>query len=422
MISACDLPWSGVRSRRQDGRRPRIRLRSQPFEQCPLQGTARYMNDFTAGPAKPKVAVIYDGFPHYRKGVIEELAASENFEYYFFGDAVYRDKSIKLYEFRPGINVVRTHGFSLGRFYFQPGLLGALTGKGVTHCIFLGNPWFISYWMLPPILKLLGKRVYFWCHGWIAEREPFLRRALKSLFFSSADGLFLYGHRAKAIGCSRGFRPERLHVINNSLDYKRQKCVFESLAHIPPGALRQELQLPPRCQIIICTARLTSACRFDLLIRAAAKLKSQGMDVFLVFVGDGSEKDSLATLAASLGVAHRFWGACYDETTLAKLYKASDLTVSPGKVGLTAMHSMAYGTPVISHNTFDHQMPEVEAILPGVTGDYFTEGSREDLARVIAKWFDTHPAKPERECIDRVEAEFTPAFQRQVIESALFSQ
>jgi hypothetical protein len=97
------------------------------------------------------------------------------------------------------------------------------------------------------------------------------------------------------------------------------------------------------------------------------------------------------------------------------------LTVSPGKVGLTAMHSMAYGTPVISHNTFDHQMPEVEAIVPGVTGDYFAEGSSEDLARVIAKWFDTHPTKPERECIDRIEAEFTPAFQRQVIEGALFS-
>ncbi len=380
------------------------------------------MNDFTVTAAKPRVAVIYDGFPHYRKGVIEELAASESFEYYFFGDAAYRDKSIKLYEFRPGVNVVRTHGFSVGRFYFQPGLLGALLGKRITHCIFLGNPWFLSYWLLPPILRLLGKRVYFWSHGWIARREPLLRRTVKSLFFSSADGLFLYGHRAKAIGCSRGFRAERLHVINNSLDYKSQKSVFESLAPVSPDALRRELQLPPGGQIIICTARITSACRFDLLIRAAGQLKSRGMDVFLVFVGDGPEKDPLAALAASLGVAHRFWGACYDETTLAKLYKASDLTVSPGKVGLTAMHSMAYGTPVISHNTFDHQMPEVEAIVPDVTGDHFAEGSSEDLARVIEKWFDTHPIKPERECIDRVEAEFTPAFQRRVIESALFRQ
>jgi glycosyltransferase involved in cell wall biosynthesis len=380
------------------------------------------MNDFTAGAAKPKVAVIYDGFPHYRKGVIEELAASENFEYYFFGDAAYRDESIKLYEFRPGVNVVRTRGFSVGRFYFQPGLLGALTDKGVTHCIFLGNPWFISYWMLPPILRLLGKRVYFWCHGWLAQREPFLRRTLKNLFFSSAHGLFLYGHRAKAIGCSLGFHPERLHVINNSLDYKSQKSVFESLAHISPSALREELGLPPSSQIIICTARLTSACRFDLLIHAAGELGNNGLDVFLVLVGDGSERDSLAALAVSLSVAHRFWGACYDETTLAKLYKASDLTVSPGKVGLTAMHSMAYGTPVISHNTFDHQMPEVEAIVPGVTGDYFAESSSSDLARVIRKWFDAHPTKPERECIDRVEAEFTPAFQRRVIESALFSE
>jgi glycosyltransferase involved in cell wall biosynthesis len=141
--------------------------------------------------------------------------------------------------------------------------------------------------------------------------------------------------------------------------------------------------------------------------------------VFLLIVGDGPEKDNLAALAASMGVPHRFWGECYDETTIAKLYKLSDLTVSPGKVGLTAMHSMAYGTPVISHNNLDNQMPECEAILPGITGDFFLENSSEDLARTILNWFHRHPVKPESECIKRVEAEFTPEFQRRAIENAL---
>ncbi len=146
------------------------------------------------------MAVIYDGFPHYRKGVIEELAASENFEYYFFGDAVYRDQSIKLYEFGPGINVVWTHGFSVGRFYFQPGLLGALTGKGVTHCIFLGNPWFISYWMLPPILRLLGKKVYFWSHGWLAaERAASAPHGEEPVFPARRTACFFTGTEPKRL-------------------------------------------------------------------------------------------------------------------------------------------------------------------------------------------------------------------------------
>ena len=41
----------------------------------------------------------------------------------------------------------------------------------------------------------------------------------------------------------------------------------------------------------------------------------------------------------------------------------SDLTVSPGNIGLTAIHSLSYGTPVCSHSNFNNQMPESEAII-----------------------------------------------------------
>ena len=44
--------------------------------------------------------------------------------------------------------------------------------------------------------------------------------------------------------------------------------------------------------------------------------------------------------------------------------------VSPGNVGLTAIHSLSYGTPVLTHNNFNNQMPEVESIQPGFNG-YF---------------------------------------------------
>jgi glycosyltransferase involved in cell wall biosynthesis len=377
------------------------------------------MNQSMDSDQRVRVAVIYDGFPHYRKGVIEELASSETHAYYFFGNSTYRDASIKGYEFKAGIKVVRTRSFSWRHFNVQTNILNALLRYKISHCIFLGNPWFVSYWILTPILRLLGKKVYFWSHGWITQHEPPLRRAVKHLFFRLPHALLLYGHRAKKIGISYGFPADRLYVISNSLDYRAQRNLFESLARFSQTQLRNEFQLPLDCKVIICTARVTQKCRFDLLMYAASKLKANSRDVFLLIVGDGPEKAALSVLAASLGLAHKFWGACYDEATIAKLYKASDLTVSPGKVGLTAMHSMAYGTPVISHDNFDHQMPEYEAIVPGVTGDFFPENSSDELARVILKWFGDHPVKPERACIDRVEAEFTPSYQRRAIESAL---
>jgi len=369
--------------------------------------------------SKERVAVIYDSFPHYRKGIIEELAASDCYDYYFFGNSTYRDVTIKAYDFNPGIRVIRTNGFSWRHFNFQTNIFKGLLQNKISHCIFLGNPWFISYWVLTPILRLLGKKVYFWSHGWITRREPALRGTVKSLFFRLPHALLLYGRRSKEIGVSRGFSAERMYVINNSLDYRAQKALFESLAKLSQNELRSQFQFPLDRKVIICTARVTRKCRFDLLMHAAAKLKSCNREIFLVIVGDGPEKEALSALAASLGLAHRFWGACYDEELIARLYKAADLTVSPGKVGLTAMHSMAYGTPVISHDNFDNQMPEYEAITPGVTGGFFAENSSDDLARAILDWFDKHPKKPEKECIACIEAEFTPSFQRRVIERAL---
>jgi glycosyltransferase involved in cell wall biosynthesis len=377
------------------------------------------MNEPMVKEPKVRVAVIYDGFPHYRKGVIEELAASDNYDYYFFGNLTYRDTSIKTYDFKPGIKVVRTSSVSWRHFNVQTNIFNGLLRNKISHCIFLGNPWFVSYWVLTPILRLLGKKVYFWSHGWITQREPRVRGTVKHLFFRLPHALLLYGHRSKEIGLSRGFSAGRMYVINNSLDYRAQKTLFDSLTHISQTELRREFRFPLDRKVIICTARVTLKCRFDLLMHAANKLKSSNSEIFLVIVGDGPEKETLSALATSLGLAHTFWGACYDEATIAKLYKASDLTVSPGKVGLTAMHSMAYGTPVISHDNFDHQMPEYEAIVPGVTGDFFAENSSDELARVILKWFDEHAKKPERECIERIEAEFTPSFQRRAIESAL---
>jgi glycosyltransferase involved in cell wall biosynthesis len=371
--------------------------------------------------AKRRVAVIYDGFPHYRRGIIEELAASDRYEYYFFCDEGYRDQSIKAYSFKPGINVVRTRSFTLGPYYVQRGILGRIRALKISLCIFLGNPWFASYWLLTPLLRLLGKKVLFWTHGWISAREPFLRRTMKSAFFKLPNGLLLYGRRSRQIGLARGFAAERMSIISNSLDYRSQKGVFDALSGVQRETIRRELGLPLEPKILICTARLTKACRFDILLHAAHQLLARKHDVFVLLVGDGPESQSLAELGASLDVPLRLWGPCYDELALAKLYKASDLTVSPGKVGLTAMHSMAYGTPVISHDNLDRQMPEFESIVAGATGDFFVENSSDDLASVIAGWFGAHAEKPERECVARIEAEFTPTYQRGVIEAALAS-
>lgn len=367
----------------------------------------------------PRVAVIYDAFPHYRKGIIEELARSTKFSFHFIGDRQYRDSSINSYEFGSQVPLQLARTVPIGPVTFQRGLIRGILRTQAKLCIFLGNPRFVSYWMVASLCRLSGRKVLFWSHGWLKASEPPFRLLVKNAFFHIANILLLYGRRAREIGIAHGFDGDRIIVIHNSLDWDTQSRIFARLSSLTRLDLRDDFLLPPDIPIIICSARLTHKCRFDLLIQAGHLLLKRQFPIFILLVGDGPEATALATLAASLQVQHRFFGPCYDETVLAKLYKAADITVSPGKVGLTAVHSMTYGTPVLTHNNPDLQMPEYEAIIPGITGNFFAEGSAQSLADAIQCWLLSHPIKPEDECIRQISEFFTPSFQRRQIETAL---
>ena len=99
------------------------------------------------------------------------------------------------------------------------------------------------------------------------------------------------------------------------------------------------------------------------------------------------DKEELLNLVKSLKLDRQVWffGACYDESKIAELIFNANVCVSPGNVGLTAIHSLSYGTPVITHDSFSHQMPEFEAIIPNLTGNFFEEGNLQSMNEVIEK-------------------------------------
>jgi glycosyltransferase involved in cell wall biosynthesis len=53
--------------------------------------------------------------------------------------------------------------------------------------------------------------------------------------------------------------------------------------------------------------------------------------------------------------------------------------VYPGSVGLSILHAMSYGLPVIVHDNSEHQMPEYEIMEDGNTGLCFKEDSVDSL-------------------------------------------
>ena len=97
---------------------------------------------------------------------------------------------------------------------------------------------------------------------------------------------------------------------------------------------------------------------------------------------------NLKDCVQSSGLSDRCWftGAMYEEEMIACYLKNATLCVSPGNVGLTAIHALSYGLPVVTNDNFVTQMPEYEAIEQGLSGDFFHENDTESLIAIIVKW------------------------------------
>ena len=113
-----------------------------------------------------------------------------------------------------------------------------------------------------------------------------------------------------------------------------------------------------------------------------------------------------------------FYGACYDESKLASFIFNSHCTVSPGNIGLTGIHSFTYGTPVITHNNFNNQMPEVESIVNGVNGFFFKEGNigslNETIKNILNSNADFRPM-----CREAIEKFYNPMYQIKILKEVI---
>ncbi|MCP9236775.1 glycosyltransferase [Lewinella sp. JB7] len=142
----------------------------------------------------------------------------------------------------------------------------------------------------------------------------------------------------------------------------------------------------PRQFKILFAGRLTHAKRCDLLIKAVSELRNRGIDCSLDIVGDGATYDENRDLAIRLSIeAHvHFHGALYDDD-LVPFFSLSDVFVIPGKVGLSIVHALSYGLPIITSDADIHS-PEVAIVKAGVNGAFFENLSLTSLTDVLAYW------------------------------------
>ena len=222
-----------------------------------------------------------------------------------------------------------------------------------------------------------------------------------------------------------GFEEKKLYVINNSLDYNNQIVFRNKLSISELNQFKKKLFLNSSYKQLLFIGRLTKQKNINLLIDTLSILKSNGYYFNLLLVGDGEEKEMLRNKVYSLALENNinFYGASYNEEINYKLIASSDCCISPGEVGLTAIHSLMYGTPIITHNCFDRQGPEFEAIIPQFNGAFFNYGDANNLGITIIQWFKSHLNRKEvqRNCYKIVDEKFNPIIQKNEILRAILA-
>lgn len=300
--------------------------------------------------------------------------------------------------------------------FWQNGVIAkCLTGK-LDVAIFLGEMYCLSTWFAAIICHLRGIEVVFWGHG-IYGNEGFLKLFLRKTFYRLASKHLLYERRAKSIMTAQGFNPDKLYVVFNSLDYNKHNKLreqFQQLTKLDVFPFLKNPSLP----VLVFIGRLTKIKKLEFLMQAVNEINADSLKVNLLIIGDGPERDKLEKLG-NRGIIDdwvHFTGACYDEIEIGRYLFSSNLCVSPGNIGLTAIHSLSFGTPVCTHSNLKNQMPEAEAISDGYNGFYFEENNKSDLITKIEKWLTNNTSRKlvRQRCHEIIHKYYNPNYQLSV--------
>lgn len=360
-----------------------------------------------------KLCIIYNFAQKYREGIYK-LFEQQYDCHWVFGNNVSDIKGLDL-SLLNSVTTIKNQKL-VGPLYYQEGVPSLLNAHDTL--LLLGELYCLSTWivLLKRKLFMRNKRVYLWSHGWYGK-ESGIKKILKRWFFSLSDATFLYGQYAKNVALQQGYKKSNLYVVHNSLDHDYQVSLRKQ--QVPCDIYKTHFGNERPTLIFI--GRLTKVKRLELLLEALTKCKNK---YNLVLVGDGESRADLELMVKQLGLSSNVWfyGACYDEVENARLIYNADLCVSPGNVGLTAVHALTYGTPVITNNNFAWQMPEFEAIQQGVTGDFFEYESADSLALCIQQWFQNHESNREKvrqSCYNEIDNYWTPAYQMSQFKSII---
>lgn len=362
--------------------------------------------------------MVFPYAPSYREPIYRLMDEAFDCTFYFCGNS---NRGLKYmnYGVLKNVNTQLKETFH-GPFRFYNGIskIDFSEYDVVMHPGTLRNP---SAWYMMMKIHLMRKRpqIAIWTHGWYGK-ESRIEMFLKKVFFRLVDRIYVYGNYARNGLISHGIPQDKIVTIYNSLDYEKQlglkACLIDEKLY--------KCHFGNDYPVLIMIGRLNMRKKLDMLLNSVATLKNNGEKFNVVFIGEGEDRTKLERLTSQLNLSNNVWfyGACFDERLNAKLLYNADMCIVPGDIGLTAIHAMTFGVPVISHNQFMTQGPEFETIKPGLTGDFFEHDNMNSLCSTISNWFRLNADKREcvrQACYNEIACHWTPFVQLNILKNTL---
>ena len=367
-----------------------------------------------------QICIVYNIPQLYREGIWEKLSEDILDDYFIYCDYIkehsvkHIDKNkIKFYNKNGSLKIypILKNIYIKDVLIYQRHLVKLIFKKKFDKYIFLGDSYSLSTWICLIFLKISRKKVIIWTHG-SKGGENILKRNFLKCFYSLSDHLLLYGNFSKKILKTKFKLKKEMSVVYNSLNYSKQLKIRNIISDT-----NHDLNF----KYLIFIGRIERRKRIDLLLEAFSLIikNKQYSSLRLYIIGDGLSLNELKNKYKNPNVI--FLGAIYDERIIADYLYNAELLVSPGHVGLNVIHSLTYGTPIITHNNFKNHSPEFEAILPGKTGDFFKENSIEDLSNVIINWLEKYYSRKitRNECYDIIDNYYNPNYQHNIIKTII---
>lgn len=359
-----------------------------------------------------KVILIEPVLPHYRKDVFKILSESKEFDLEFIAGKEYQGvKSIK-----PEKNSVFNYAsvkFFGHRFYYLKGAFGYIKSKKTDIIISTGVDFHLIHTLIIFFCHrfIKRKKFYWWSHA-TKGKQGRLGFFIRKIIYKNSTGVMAYNSEGKKNLLKMGISENKIQVVNNSINTEDY------------GYLNHDLfQKKTNSRFtILYSSRVTEAKKVDLLIKALGIIKSRSQFDFICYIVGGGDIDSLKKLAKEYKVYENivFTGEKYGRDNHEYFLK-SHVYVYPGGIGLSILHAMSFGLPVITTDDLISQFPEFELLIPGINGDLYKNNSIEDLADKISIWkskSETSGNTITKYCIKRIkEIGYLPEEQsRKVIE------